>query len=383
MLAIASTFVCTGLANSLVRTLPHTTPADLRFLEFTQLSECMPTLSHLHLDLTGTAVLFRIQDWLRADIEGCQGSDVELRRRLRLQIDEFTLHLGILSRMGKQVWLLGCPSIGAAAEGATLRALSRTFLNLAIARARTVPDITILTWPEALSAGGDGEWGRTAFDLLGASIGQQISQSMEGGGRDQPDVTSDGRIELADYLRRLNVQVTFRRAVESDRDEVEHILRTVSAFSLTGDMPVISNGALHGLLEGRECFLISVSDRHSSYGSSGLVILQLRGDELGVEAFALSCPVLGKQVECAVLEVLGSFARDREASQIVFPYQATARNQPMLAFLEQVAERRPDGSFVLHSACIESRVREVAVAIGGWTITGITQKKPRSLPHTE
>jgi hypothetical protein len=392
MIVIASTFSCAEITDSVLCRIPHATLADLRFIHFTQLSELTPTVALLHSVLAGTVIIVRIEDWIRTDIEAGYGSDTELRQRLRLQIDDFAIQLGMLSSMGKPVWVLACPSTGWIAERFRLSGLFRTFTNLAVARARSVSGVMLLTWPDDLSAPGvvnrDDDassqvpFGISALDSLGKSIGKQIEETL--GATDPPGGAPGRPTELADYLRRLNVCVDLRYAGEGDRTDIERLLRTVAAFSLTGEIPTISDGDLDRLLRGRECLLIVVSDRHSSYGCSGVAIFRFTTDELIVESFALSCPVLGKQIEFAVLDVLGSVARDLALARIAFEYRASARNQAMLAFLERLADPGPKGGYVIRTDTVEERIGGAALANRAWTVTvtGMPMKQPSGLSHS-
>jgi len=393
MIVIASTFSCAEITEPLLRAIPYVTSDELRHIRFTQLVEFAPTVALLHAALRGTIIMFRIEDWIRADVETGRGSDTELRQRLRLQIDEFAVQLGMLSNMGKPVWVLACPSNGWVAERTQLSGLFRTFTSLAVARARSVPGVTLLALPDDLSgsesvnrdsdASSQAPFCLSALDSLGESIGKQIEGALEAA--DPSDRTPGRPTELADYLRRLNVCIAFRYAGESDRSDIEHLLRTVSAFSLTGEIPTISNGDLDNLLRDRECLLIVVSERHSSHGCAGVVIFRFTTDELVVESFALSCPVLGKQVEFAVLGVLGSVARDLGLTRIAFEYQASPRNQAILAFLEPVADPGPKGSYVIRADAVEERIGQTALANRAWTVdvTGMTLKQPSGLSHSQ
>ena len=82
---------------------------------------------------------------------------------------------------------------------------------------------------------------------------------------------------------------------------MDRLLRTVAAFSLTGERRDIPDAEVDAYLNPDRCMLISVSDRLSDHGSSGLVAFRATGDSLIVDVMALGCPVLGKQVEFAVL----------------------------------------------------------------------------------
>jgi predicted enzyme involved in methoxymalonyl-ACP biosynthesis len=153
----------------------------------------------------------------------------------------------------------------------------------------------------------------------------------------------------------------------SERAHVDRVLRTAAAFSLSGEKRDLSEGDVDRLLRGR-CLLISVSDKLSAYGPSGVASFSTESTSLVVEDLALSCPVLGKQVEFAVVLGLAQAAESLGCSKIVFRYQASGRNQFMLRFLESIADVVPDAGFTLATAEANARIRNAAVSPGTWTL---------------
>ena len=95
---------------------------------------------------------------------------------------------------------------------------------------------------------------------------------------------------------------------------------------------------------------VHVADRFGDYGLVGLVLVELEG--WVVDTLLLSCRVLGRGVEHAVLRELGG----RAEGTIVVPWRRTPRNRPVRGFLEavtgQVAQDQ-ETRFVVEPAMLE------------------------------
>jgi hypothetical protein len=382
---IASTFGCGPIGAPLERAVIDAGIADgLGFAHFTQMSEHL--LAPKTAGILGTVVLLRLEDWLREDLESVphdsgqsgSGKDTWIRQQFRLRVDEFVSQLAILSRLGGQVWFLACPSNGWICDQHKLAGLCRTYTNLVAARVRSLPQVTVLNWPASLSAEGSADldadrqenipFTSHAFQLLGESLGQQLARTvLRNGGESAAE--SSGGPELAAYLEGLQVRVQLAPAGRDDRPYVDKLLRMVASFSLTGEKPAISQGEVDAFMASENCLLVSVSDRISDYGASGLVAFRAAGNGLLVESMALSCTVLGKQVEYAILSTLARLATERGVDRIVFQYHPSGRNQPMLAFLDQIAERESDTLHVLRASAADAKIREVAINPGAWSVT--------------
>src|SRR5205823_10800918 len=136
-----------------------------------------------------------------------------------------------------------------------------------------------------------------------------------------------------------------------------------------GENPTISEYEIDAVLKAENCLLVAVSDRISEYGPSGLIVFRATGDTLIIESFALSCTILGKQVEYAILSALGRIASERRCARIEFNYLKTPRNQLMPAFLQQFAERGLETAYVVSVQNLEAQIYKVAVNPGAWTVT--------------
>lgn len=88
-----------------------------------------------------------------------------------------------------------------------------------------------------------------------------------------------------------------------------------------------------------------VSDRFGEYGLTGLVSARMSAESPHPVAqlidFLLSCRVMGRQVEQAMLSLACEWARSQGAMQLRAGLQPTERNAPMKAFFDSLAHVEP------------------------------------------
>ena len=380
LLQVASTFTATPIRDSLrTAVVKAGVLEEVGFVLYAQMSEYM-LRSADGPRVAGTMILLRLEDWLREDLKS-QSTDIradtQARQRLSARSDEFVKHIATLSQRAPQVWFLACPSTGWIARRHKLVTLCRTYTNLIVARIRKLP-VTVLDCPVFLSEGkfddlsadrlGQMPYLQPAFDQLGEFLASQIARTLQP--RDlMPEPAKYTRsAELAAYLAGLRVQVKLAPVNVGDRTQVDRLLRTAAGFSLTGEKPNVPDGYVEQLLESRNCFVIWVSDRLSDYGPCGFVCFQESHGTLLIDSMALSCIVLGKQVEYAVLSALALYAADDSLARIVFEYTPSSRNEPMRTFLQSVADRESDNRYVVAVSTLETKIKTVAANPGAWTL---------------
>ena len=102
---------------------------------------------------------------------------------------------------------------------------------------------------------------------------------------------------------------------------------------------------------------VNVKDRFGDYGLVGLVIARADLKNCAVDIFLLSCRVLGRGVEHAILRHLGMLATEQHLESVELPYLPTSKNEPARAFIESVAAQfRLDqgGNFVYRIPSLEA-----------------------------
>ncbi|MER7753816.1 3-oxoacyl-[acyl-carrier-protein] synthase III C-terminal domain-containing protein [Kitasatospora sp. NPDC097643] len=142
-------------------------------------------------------------------------------------------------------------------------------------------------------------------------------------------------VSLDDFVASLDVVVDVRPAAGL-LDTVAEVVTRAKDFTLGNDQDADAVAGYPG-----DLLAVSVRDRFGDYGISGAVGLRRDGGHCTVDLFSLSCPVLGRQVEDAVLrEIL----RRADGADVVFRYRETEHNGAALTFLRALPENHPDGT---------------------------------------
>jgi FkbH-like protein len=108
----------------------------------------------------------------------------------------------------------------------------------------------------------------------------------------------------------------------------------------------------------RVVFVFHVADRFGEYGLTGLASLALDGECAIVTDFVVSCRVMGRGVENAMLHVLTEHAARHGATRVEATYLRTNRNAPLKAFLDKI--------FGIPNAQFDDRIRYT------WNTVGMT-----------
>jgi FkbH-like protein len=140
---------------------------------------------------------------------------------------------------------------------------------------------------------------------------------------------------LADFYSNLELQVQVRGVEAADFARASQLTQRTNQFNLTTIRR--SEAELHRLWEERaEIFRIDVRDRFGDYGFTGLLIGRAVHGCYTVDTFLLSCRVLGRGVEHAVMRWLGAHASRLGLREVELPFSATAKNQPAATFLKEL-----------------------------------------------
>ncbi|HEY1610919.1 MAG TPA: hypothetical protein VGG24_16760, partial [Paraburkholderia sp.] len=112
--------------------------------------------------------------------------------------------------------------------------------------------------------------------------------------------TGHGNAAFTRFLERLDLHVTCRPMSATESSFAARLAHTAATFHASAR--TLSEADIVQLQAAPEftCLTIDVNDRFGQYGSTGFVVIR-RGPAPLVEEFVLSCVVLGKQVEEAVL----------------------------------------------------------------------------------
>ena len=150
------------------------------------------------------------------------------------------------------------------------------------------------------------------------------------------------------YLASLEMVIRFRPFDHIGRARITQLINKSNQFNLTTRRYTEAEIRDIGRDPNYYTLQVSLADIYGDNGMISVVICQRNGEDWYVDTWLMSCRVLGRRVENAVLSQLLGEARRRGIRRIVGAYRATARNKMVenhyakLGF--SVMEKQDDGT---------------------------------------
>lgn len=141
---------------------------------------------------------------------------------------------------------------------------------------------------------------------------------------------------LESFLRGLELRIVVARLHEEQLQRAVQLAQRTNQFNLNGIRR--SEADLRNALSSPDSQLwgITVEDRFGTYGLVGLMAGSRAGDDFAIHTFLLSCRVLGRGVETAMLSEAVAYAHSRGFGSVSFDYVETDKNAPLRAYLESL-----------------------------------------------
>ena len=131
-----------------------------------------------------------------------------------------------------------------------------------------------------------------------------------------------------DFLRDLQLRVAIEPVSEATLPRVAQLLAKTNQFNLTTrrhDEATIRRHAESGVWR---VYAMRVADRFGDFGLTGVAIAVPDGKIWHIDSFLLSCRVIGKSVESALLAAIASDARAAGARCLTAEFLPSGRNAP-------------------------------------------------------
>lgn len=143
-------------------------------------------------------------------------------------------------------------------------------------------------------------------------------------------------LTIDDFLAGLELKINISAPTPDQIQRVAQLTQRTNQFNFTTRR--CSESEIRQLNQtGLECRVVEVSDRFGDYGLVGVMIFATEADTLTIDTFLLSCRVLGRGVEHAMLIHLAKIAQQQNLPWVNAPLIPTKKNLPALNFLESVA----------------------------------------------
>lgn len=148
------------------------------------------------------------------------------------------------------------------------------------------------------------------------------------------------RAGLRNAMSREEFLESLELSVDVFQPDIEHIGRVAQLINKTNQFNLTTvrrtEDEVRALLASEDyaVYAARVADRFGDYGLTGLVILNRLGEgEWNLDTFLMSCRVLGRGVETALMAVVAEDAKRRGAQRLYGQYLKTDRNAPTESLL--------------------------------------------------
>ena len=151
-----------------------------------------------------------------------------------------------------------------------------------------------------------------------------------------------------DYLRSLDLKVRIYRDTADHVSRVSELTQKSNQFNLTTHR--YTPGEIAALMDRPDVIVYSydVTDRFGECGVTGVIVVDFSTDHAAVDAFLMSCRVIGRGVEFAVWRAVFDDAKRRGKQSLSAVYLPSAKNLQVSDFFDRLGfsrvEEADDGS---------------------------------------
>jgi FkbH-like protein len=158
--------------------------------------------------------------------------------------------------------------------------------------------------------------------------------------RDQAEELRERSTSLEDFYARLQMEVVFAYVQPASLARASQLTQKTNQFNVTtfryGEAEITARMNDPSWL----VTTVQVRDVFGDNGIVGFVMAQATGDRAEIDTLLLSCRVIGRGVETAMLAYLGAWARSREVRWLHGKIILTAKNQPARGLYDSHGFRR-------------------------------------------
>jgi FkbH-like protein len=135
-----------------------------------------------------------------------------------------------------------------------------------------------------------------------------------------------------EFLASLGIVCTFQSALQAPLSRAVQLLAKTNQFNLTTRRHSAAEVEEFASAAGGQAVVVRVRDRFGDAGVVGLALARNQGDSCHIDSLLLSCRVIGRGIETALLAYLGDHALRNGARQLVGEFIPTKKNAPCASF---------------------------------------------------
>lgn len=130
------------------------------------------------------------------------------------------------------------------------------------------------------------------------------------------------------WLERLEISVTVEELNQTNLSRAAQLLNKTNQMNLSTRRMTEAELANWNAAPDRKIWTFRVADRFGDYGLTGIISGEHEGDTVSIIDFVLSCRVMGRQVEGAMVHQIFKWAKEQGARHLEARFVPTERNRP-------------------------------------------------------
>lgn len=140
-------------------------------------------------------------------------------------------------------------------------------------------------------------------------------------------------ISLEDYLKDLDLELSVGFTKENEVSRVSQLSQRTNQFNLSTIR--YSENEIKEFVKNvtNQCWSVHVKDKYGDYGLTGVIVTKEQDENLILESFMLSCRVLGRGAEDAVIYALKTHCVEKNLAGLMARYIKTEKNEPIKNYL--------------------------------------------------
>jgi FkbH-like protein len=172
------------------------------------------------------------------------------------------------------------------------------------------------------------------FDVLSLTKEDMTRGEMYAGKRKRAQLERSAE-SIEDFLRTLDLKVKIQPVDDFDTPRVAQLIGKTNQFNLTTRRYTDSEVRQFREDKGAIVYSMAVADKYGDEGVVGVAIVKIKGADWWIDSLLMSCRVIGRSVETALLARIVADARAAKAKRIIGEYIPTKKNPPAADLYEK------------------------------------------------
>lgn len=205
--------------------------------------------------------------------------------------------------------------------------------------AEAFPEVFVPDWPSSPTEYTDRLRALSCFDSLGLTTEDQNRAQMMEAEKERTETRQS--LSLSDWLKSLEIKIQVERLSSQNLKRAAQLLNKTNQMNLRTRR--LSEAELMESSDHDPVWTFRYQDRFGDAGLTGLVSLKTKNGVAQIQDFLLSCRVMGRGLEEAMLFHIIEYVKKRGLEEIHGEYRKTERNSPCLEYFQKLGwQKRGD-----------------------------------------